>query len=204
MAGDMHSYQIDDNLRTRIFIVSAILSVVAARLLYLIILQLPFSLPWWIETPSVLGFFGIFVWLFDNYLWKIGIVHQTKWFFIPNLNSAWVVEIKSSHKGFEETVEARAIIRQTASKICIALETTLSHSRSIYAALMRTERLNTFELTYLYVNEPKADSIATMNIHQGTACLRISDDCKVLEGEYYSGRGRQTFGRIIFRRTDQR
>jgi hypothetical protein len=39
-----------------------------------------------------------------------------------------------------------------------------------------------------------------MNIHHGTTRLQISEDVNSLEGEYYSGRGRQQYGRIVFKR----
>jgi hypothetical protein len=35
-----------------------------------------------------------------------------------------------------------------------------------------------------------------MNAHVGLNHLRLSPDGKILEGDYFSGRGRQTFGRM--------
>jgi hypothetical protein len=200
MAGNMHPYQIDEEIRIRVFIISAFLAVGAARILNLAIQALPFSIPWWVETPSVLGFFGLFVWLFDSYFWKIKFIQQMEWFYIPNLNGVWETEIKSSYTDFDKSVQARTIIRQTASKISISLETDTSSSHSIHAALMRTERVNKFELAYNYINTPKADSLSSMSIHHGTVWLQISDTGQILDGEYYSGRGRQNFGRLVFKR----
>lgn len=196
----MHPYQIDEEVRIRVFVVSAFFSVGAAFIFNLAIKHLPFSLPWWMEIPSVLGFFGLFVWLFDNYGWKIKFVQHMGWFHIPNLNGVWDAEIKSSHVGFDRSIQARVVIRQTASKICIALETDTSLSHSIHAALLRTERLNKFEITYNYINNPKADSLSSMSIHHGTVWLQISESGQILDGEYYSGRGRQNFGRLVFKR----
>jgi hypothetical protein len=39
-----------------------------------------------------------------------------------------------------------------------------------------------------------------MSIHEGPAWLALSNDNQVLEGLYYSGRGRQTHGQLGLRR----
>jgi hypothetical protein len=196
----MHPYQVNDNVRQRVFLLSGVLAILSARLLSLAVDYLPFKLPWWIEIPSVLGFFGLYIWFYDNYLWKNWPFRMLKWFQTPDLNGRWSATIKSSYKGFEDTTQGVSTIRQTASDMVVALQTDQSSSYSIYGSLMRTERLNTFELIYHYINQPKADAVDTMSIHQGTAWLRISEDLQTMEGEYYSGRGRQHFGKIVFTR----
>lgn len=196
----MHPYQTDGELRTRVFLIAASLSVIAARGLSLAVQFLPFSIPWWVEMPSVLGFFGLFVWLFDNFFWKSRLVQSIEALQIPDLNGVWQTEIKSSYAGFDQPIQANAIIRQTASKICIALETDRSLSYSIHAALIRADKVSKFDLTYNFINKPKADSLSTMSAHFGTAWLLVHDSCEEIDGEYYSGRGRQNFGRIVLRR----
>lgn len=56
-------------------------------------------------------------------------------------------------------------------------------------------------LTYEYWNEPTADAAATMAPHRGTIWLDIAQDESTtrLDGEYYTGRGRETSGRIDMR-----
>jgi hypothetical protein len=200
----MHAYHTDEEIRTRVFTVSGILAIVAARLFHLLTQQLPLDIPWWVDTPSVLAFFGIFVWLYDNHFWKCWPFRRLPWFYIPNLNGLWKVEVKSSYTGFNEDIQASGLIRQTASKICIALQTDQSSSHSIFAALVRTDRFSTFELMYYYLNRPKADSIETMGVHYGTSWVRISEGAARLEGDYYSGRGRQNYGTITFLRVENR
>ena len=46
------------------------------------------------------------------------------------------------------------------------------------------------------LNAPRNDAEETMNAHVGLNHLRLSPDGKTLEGDYFSGRGRQTFGRM--------
>lgn len=194
----MHTYHTGEEIRTRAFTVSGILAIIAARLFHLLTQQLLPDIPWWIDTPSVLGFFGIFIWLYDNHFWKCWPFRILPWFYIPNLNGLWKVETKSSYTGFDEIIQASGLVRQTASKICIALQTDQSFSHSIFAALVRMDRFNAFELMYYYLNHPKADSVETMSVHYGTCWMRISEDTVRLEGEYYSGRERQNYGTITF------
>ena len=55
-------------------------------------------------------------------------------------------------------------------------------------------------LTYEYLNVPLPNAKKTMHIHRGNVRFSLETDGKVLEGEYYSGRGRQTFGISRFER----
>ena len=51
------------------------------------------------------------------------------------------------------------------------------------------------ELTYQYVNEPKAIAPSTMEMHKGTATLKLSGS--TLDGGYYTGRGRGEVGTVV-------
>jgi N-formylglutamate amidohydrolase len=93
--------------------------------------------------------------------------------------------------------------QQTAARICISVKTNNSSSYSNTASLMRTERLSTFELLYNNFNQPLADAVETMNQHHGTTWLILDEDGHCIEGHYYSGRGRQNFGKITFIRENK-
>ena len=194
----MHNYLVDESVRNRVFIIAAALAIGSARLFNLIITNLNFNIPWWVETPSVLGFFGIYVWLYDNWLWNKIPFRKLRWFQIPDLQGKWDVIIKSSYKGFEEQTKAQATIRQTGNRMCITLQTAQSSSFSTYGAIARVDRQNNYELIYHYQNRPNPDSLETMSIHYGTAWIQIADNVQTMDGEYYSGRGRQHFGTILF------
>ncbi len=90
----------------------------------------------------------------------------------------------------------RAVIRQTASKFAINIEFEDSKSESTYAAVIRSDKLSTFELNYQYINRPFPPAVTAMNIHHGTASVLISEDLQTMEGEYYTGRGRVRHGSI--------
>jgi hypothetical protein len=196
----MHPYQTDEKIRQRVFVITAILAIITARILSLVVGYLPFSIPWYIEIPSVFGFFGGYLWLYDQILWKYWPFCYLAWFHIPNLNGKWTVVIKSSYGEFGETTNATSTVRQTATKMCVSLEAGQSSSYSIYGILARTERIKPFQLIYHYINLPNADAMKTMVMHQGTAWLNISEDLQMMEGEYYSGRGRLRFGKVVFTR----
>jgi hypothetical protein len=51
-------------------------------------------------------------------------------------------------------------------------------------------------LSYEYINEPRVSATASMHMHRGTGRFVLSGGGNVLEGEYYSGRDRQTFGTV--------
>jgi len=196
----MHQYQTDDNVKNNFLIVAVLLAVLLAYLFYLATQYFQVQIPWWIESPSILGFFGLIYWMYDKYLWKTKFVQNIEWLKTPDISGNWKAEIRTSHDGFGEVVSGRVVIRQTAFKISIALETNTSTSNSILAALLRSEKISEFELIYNYINYPKADSLETMSIHLGTTRIAISDDQKIMDGEYYTGRDRGNFGRIIFSR----
>lgn len=56
-------------------------------------------------------------------------------------------------------------------------------------------------LSYQYVNEPKSNAVRTMSIHRGTVRLLFDERKNSLGGEYYSGRDRQNFGSLNFKKS---
>ena len=200
----MHGYQVDESIRTKVTLLAATLAIGLTWVFYVLTTNWSIKIPWWIEAPSVLGLFELLRWLYNNHLWNKQPFRKLAWFYIPDLSGKWNVTLKSSYKGFEETTKATALIRQTAVKMCITLTTDQSSSYSLYGIIDRVERSNTFELIYQYINSPNPESVETMNIHRGTTWVTISDDNQSMEGEYYSGRGRQHIGKISFARLNDK
>ncbi len=193
----MHSYSIDTKERKNTLLFLAIVSIVLTWSFYKILSNHQITLSWWVESPSVLCFYGLFFWVFDKWLWKffrkIGLVKT------PDLNGEWEGHLKSSFD--EHSSETKATLRffQTWTQIKIILITEHSLSHSETASIV----MNTPEgkyLSYQYINEPKSDSIETMSIHRGTTRLLFNEKDNTLTGEYYSGRDRQNFGSLYFKR----
>ncbi len=164
---------------------------------YKILNNYQLTLPWWIESPSVLFFYGLLFVGFDKWGWKffkkIGFVKT------PNLNGEWKGHLKSSFSEHSSEIKATLQIFQTWTEIKILLSTNQSVSRSESASVV----VNTPEgvyLSYQYINEPKSNTVNTMSIHHGTTRLFLDKRENDLVGEYYSGRNRQNFGSLNFKR----
>ncbi len=191
----MHSYSIDIDERKNILLILSVASIIFSWGFYKIIEYYQFLLPWWAQSPSVVLLYGLFFLVFDRYLWqyskKIGLVKT------PNINGVWNGSLKSSFDNHSSEVKATLKIFQTWTRIKILLETdqSLSHSETVSMVVGAPEGKY---LNYQYINEPKSDVIESMDIHRGTVRLIFNEKKNALEGEYYSGRGRQNFGSLYF------
>ena len=191
----MHSYSIDTNERKSIFLVLAIVSIVFSWSFYTILGNYKISLAWWIESPSVLFFYGLFFIIFDKWLWQY--FKKIKFVKTPNLNGEWSGNLKSSFDSHSAEVEATLKIFQTWTRIKILLTTNQSSSQSETASIVIDVPEGNY-LSYQYINEPKSSAVDTMSIHRGTVRLIFDEKKNTLNGEYYSGRDRQNFGSLKF------
>ena len=155
-----------------------------------------FSLPWWCETPSIMLVYGLFHWAYDSHVWK-GKILEFSMSQIPNCNGTWFGELRSSHSG-GTTIQGMFLIHQTWKKIVIECRTDSSTSYSRMASLNVAPGASQ-GLIYEYSNDPRANSKETMHAHRGFAFLALSADGKWLEGDYYTGRDRATFGTMRLR-----
>jgi hypothetical protein len=58
-------------------------------------------------------------------------------------------------------------------------------------------------LLYEYANDPRFAASDSMHAHRGVAIIRVSSDARRLEGEYFTGRDRQTHGSILVERVSR-
>ncbi len=163
----LHSYDLEGRGKVTVFLTAT--SVLLAWLLDIGLDAANFEPQWWLYVPSFAGFYSTQYWLFDNYVWR--------WRLWRNLGLLM-------H-------DVSVSIIQRWSKLLVRLETESSKSHSLSGALTATDVGNP-ELSYLYINEPKALAPNAMNTHRGTAILELKGN--VLEGDYYTGRGRTTYG----------
>jgi len=193
----MHPYSIDTQERKDVLLFLAIISIVLSWSFYKVLDSYHKTLPWYVENPSVLFFYGLLFSVFDKWAWKIfrkiGIVKT------PNLNGKWKGYLKSSFDEHSAEIKATLEIFQDWTRIKIILNTDQSSSYSESASLViKTPEGN--YLSYQYINEPKQDAVKTMSIHRGTVILLFDEKEDTLIGEYYSGRDRQNFGSLYFKR----
>lgn len=192
----MHTCSNDLGLEWRIYLYSIVLSIFSFFLLLMpfydfLKTYFNFAIPIWVETPSIIGLYGLFNRIFEKIIWKHKIV---SWFGlpkIPNLNGKWNATMKSSYGG---TKDAEVTISQSFSKLTVVLKTDQSVSTTKMAAFQLQNPVHQ-TLTYTYLSKPISTAPTTMSIHEGTGCIEILNS-KELKGEYYSGRGRQIFGEI--------
>ena len=190
----MHSYDLEG--RAKIYIGLAALSILPVWLLDTGLSAINYEPQWWLSTPSFAGFYSVLYWLFNCYVWRWGFLRKLRILNVPDLNGEWGGMIQSSsHKNV--TQQFTVIIMQSWSRISITLETRESRSRSNVASLKVSD--SPFpELIYTYTNEPKSNSPNTMHIHRGVAFLEYKN--LNLEGGYFTGRDRNTYGQIRLKR----
>jgi len=199
----MHPYQIDEQVRTRIFLLRASAAIALAYVASIAVNALQWQPPWWLEYPSAFGLFALLLAAYNRYLWFRAPFSSLEWFRIPRIAGAWNATLESSHDSFSNPTRATAIIRQTGSRLSSALDAQESTSHSLSASLLPLETTNDFQLTYHYLNTPKPSAPSEMVPHYGFAALRFSKEPSTLEGEYFSGRGRHQHGSIHLTRDQQ-
>jgi len=194
----MHPYATDSNERQKITFGLAVLAVGIAWALFRLFAFVHFTVPWWLDAPSTMGIFGLFYAAFDKVLWRKGWVRRIGLVKVPDLEGRWQGHVRSSFDQNTENHVVSVCIKQSWTRISLVLESTSSDSQTLVGSL----QVNTPEgpvFSYQYRNEPKPDALETMQIHYGTARL-VLRDAVVLDGDYYSGRGRQQYGSIILRK----
>jgi hypothetical protein len=194
----MHSYAVEDSQRRWVTIVIGFVSVFLALGLSRLTKALQWEIPWWVDAPSVVGFFSILMVLFDRVLWRWSPVRQCGISTTPLLAGTWLAEITSSYDGHVTKREGRVYIRQTWTQILITLKTDDSSSDSIAACISASGQFP--HIWYGYRNSPLSHAVATMQAHPGASEMELVSADR-LEGEYFSGRGRKNHGRIVFQRT---
>ncbi|SRR5467141_272996 len=194
----MHAYSTDSGERERVLFGLALLAVGAAWSLSRVLCAIHVAVPWWLDAPSTMGFFGIFVAVFDRYVWRARVLHRIGLLEVPVLDGEWRGHIVSSFDDHKKPREVRVRIRQTWMRIVVLLSSGTSNSHTLAAAI-QVHAPEGAVLSYEYENQPQPDAVKTMEIHLGTARLVFADG-RVLEGFYYSGRGRQEHGSIHLER----
>jgi SMODS-associating 2TM, beta-strand rich effector domain len=112
--------------------------VLAALALTRITQALNIPMPWYVDAPSVFGFFGLLWARFDKWLWRLRALYHIHLIATPNINGRWEGFIISSFDGHTTQTPATVEVRQTWSGISVTLETQSSRSRSV-AAMFTTE-----------------------------------------------------------------
>ena len=130
----------------------------------------------------------------DHQPWRWQFLRVMRLIRLPDLSGAWAGTIASSYSGFEKVQQVTVTIEQKWTRMVVHLNAEESRSWSVTASVL-TNAPEGLVLIYLFDNEPKAESVETMHRFRGTAVL-VSAAHGLLEGYYYTGRGRETHGSL--------
>lgn len=155
--------------------------------------------------PAVLSLVGagaVFAALyavFDNYIWRTLTLRRI--LKIPDLAGEWRCQGRTLNMDGDVVYEWDGVvfIVQSWDRIRVGLRTDQSGSNSIAAAVMYDE-IDGYRLFYNYENIPKLGE-RDLERHIGFAELTFSKDESRAEGEYFNGRGRVSFGKMLLTRS---
>ena len=129
-------------------------------------------------------------WLFDRAIWKLGPVSRI--LKAPNLAGTWRVSGLRMEQQPPQPWSGQITIVQSWDKLRVHLDTQTSCSDSVAAALLHDAAAG-YRLMYHYKNQPRMGA-AGLAAHHGFAELTFAPDGQTATGEYFNGRGRNTYG----------
>jgi hypothetical protein len=195
----MHPYATDSEERRQVPLGLAVLAILSAYGLawFLDYTQLEDKL-WWLEIPSVAGFYAFYWWLFDRWVWRWRPLRTLHIIHVPDLSGHWRGTGESSYKDAQGNRTKFKVldveIRQTWTTMAVWYRLEKSRSHSLVGALTVHDGQYP-SLSYEYINDPDPHAVTTMHVHPGMARLELVEATR-LEGEYYTGRDRQNYGTL--------
>lgn len=193
MKGSFHSYSCDTKDRYLIHVYLILISIGLGYIIQIISTVMEINIPWWFGVPGIFTIYGGSYYFFANSLWKNRFFRLLFLIETPIIEGFYSGFSKSSYDGFITEKKVEISIWQTWDKILICLNTESSQSYSQSCSISHKDHPAP-TLSYVYVNEPKAGSVKSMEIHYGMCMLSLNSG--QLSGEFFTGRGRQTFGTI--------
>lgn len=193
----MHGYISDNFFRgPKVYFAFGVLAIGAASALCA--LTVPPPLAGYVDTLSLStgAIYAGLIFLYERWGWR--------WLStLKDLNGTWVGNITTSHNG-GASVCCVMRVRQTWTKMAIELETEQSCSHTTMSALYE-DQSGDVGLKYEYVSEPRNLAVQTMQTHRGSCTLSIASDSEGprLNGNYFTGRGRETRGEITLHRVSR-
>ena len=156
----------------------------------------PNWLSWLIELASPIFIFGLLSHWFEHHMWKWGPMRSFANIKTPDISGEWKAEFRSSYDQYKTAYPGDVTISQSWSKVSVSLKAEKSHTNSEGAALIVDG--GEVWLVYEYLNEPWPAAVETMHAHRGTCRLAVKSSG--IEGDYYTGRDRNTNGTLKFTR----
>ena len=120
----MHSYETEG--RGRVVVTGV--SVLLVWLLHLGLGAIDFAPQWWLSVPSFAGCYSSLHWLFDRYVWRLGLFRRLRLIQVPDLNGKWAGVVESSYSKAGPAHSVSVTVMQRWSKMALTFEP--EHSRS--------------------------------------------------------------------------
>lgn len=137
-------------------------------------------------TGEAISIATLLMFAYEKILWKYNPLEKT-----PVLKKRYKGSLLSTYDGVER--EAMLEIKQTLLSINVVFTTGESRSKSISSSIEKIQ--DEWQLTYCYLNVPKAKVRDRSAIHYGTALLCIENP-EEIEGQYFTDR--KTMGDMTF------
>jgi len=187
----MHFYGKVSERHPYIILGIGVLSFASAYVLYLALTALRITVPFYLDSPSTLGFFGFWYWLFDIWVWRTRFGQFLLNHACDNFAGEYSGEIESTFDS-STPIQCSLTVRQTYCKISVILKSGKSQSKSISACI--AEGFGSTQLHYVYQNYPFSYADKDMHSHSGTAMLEFKGSLDKIYMEYYTGRDRTSHG----------
>jgi hypothetical protein len=149
-----------------------------------------------LSVVSAGAVYVVLYWFFSRYAWKFGPLSRI--LKLPDLSGDWICQGTPIQPGTGQPWTGRVTVVQSWDRLQIHLETDQSASDSIAAALQYDAAAG-YHLMYHYRNQPRAAK-RELAPHHGFAELTFAQDRRSASGDYFNGRGRNTFGTMIWTR----
>ena len=190
----MHAYITDSDERRDVPFYLAAAAVFVSLSVSTLFGLFKITIPGWLDITSVPLLYGLLYAAFNKSCWRWSLFRRLKIVKVPALHGEWRGYVLSIHDDFKTKHEVNLRIEQEWSRMRIKLKGDLSRSHSFLAAVL-VDAPDGVVLDYEYLNEPLPGAREAMQIHHGTTRLNVvSRD--VMDGYYYTGRGRGTYGHI--------
>lgn len=199
----MHPFGTDSNERFRVLLlfipISFWLANGAQRLLDKVGVGWPDSGGFLGDPTSAAACFGVLYWVFERWGWRWRPLHQLGLVEVRDLRGTYDGYLESSFTDYKQPYDATLNIRQSWTRISVRLVRSQSRSRSEGATILVNANEGV-RLSYEYRNDPEMKQPDALATHRGTAVLVLGCDQerRILEGSYYTSRGRATMGAMHF------
>lgn len=196
MTTKFHPYATDSKEREQLPVWFAVLAIALSYGLHVVVDHFHPNLPWYVDLWDPIVFYGVIYRIFAQYGWRWGIWRWLGLVRIPDLNGRYVGSMRSSYDDHQVPRPCEFDIHQTWTTIAIRGKFERSWSFNMVTGISVRDAVLP-RLTYEYYNVPADAAPRSMHAHDGTMWFDIhSDGMVTLDGNYYTGRDRNTTGTV--------